>query len=264
MRSEFFRRYHIKKERFFWNESIPKKGKFLTGSLRLFGERNQKRGFFSPTIFQIAPSSVSCADSYSLRWLRIGLNRTVPRTVRPPRGSLRALLRCGFCYGSFLHKPHRLCQSPSPGGEGGPALRAGSDEGGPGGFLGVGNRRTGLRWQRDSSTHRYSRSPPHQSPSVPASPRGEACVLCYVGVIATVFFYISHAGFANRLPLGGRWADRRPGRMRASLEDSSAWVAAPPTHSPKKAPSTWAATSPSPDPEPPCSTTMARAISGSS
>ena len=45
---------------------------------------------------------------------------------------------------------------------------------------------------------------PHQSPSVTASPQGEAYVLSYVGRIATVFFYISHAGFANRLPLGGK------------------------------------------------------------
>ncbi len=99
-------------------------------------------GFFYPPIFQIAPSSVTFGASYGLRWLRIGLNRTVPRTVRPSRGSLRAMLRCGFCYGSFLHKPHRVCQSPSPGGEGGPALRAGSDEGEPGGLHSVGNRRT--------------------------------------------------------------------------------------------------------------------------
>ena len=59
-----------------------------------------------------------------------------------------------------------------------------------------------LRWQRYPSTHRYSESPPHQSPSAPASPRGEAYVLRYVGMIATVFFYISHTGLANRLPLG--------------------------------------------------------------
>ena len=47
-----------------------------------------------------------------------------------------------------------------------------------------------------------TRSPPHQSAALTASPRGEAYVLSYVGVIAMVFFYISHAGFANRLPLG--------------------------------------------------------------
>ena len=43
-------------------------------------------------------------------------------------------------------------------------------------------------------------------------PRGEAYVLCYVEVITTVVFYISLPGFANRLPLGGRWAGP-PGRV---------------------------------------------------
>ena len=56
-----------------------------------------------------------------------------------------------------------------------------------------------------------TRSPPHQSPSVPASPQGEAYVLRYVGVIATVFFYISHTGPANRLPLGGKVGRRNAG-----------------------------------------------------
>ena len=45
-------------------------------------------------------------------------------------------------------------------------------------------------------------SPPHQSAALTASPQGEAYVLCYVGVIAMVVFYISHTGLANRLPLG--------------------------------------------------------------
>ncbi len=83
----------------------------------------------------------------------------------------------------------------------------------------------GKRWRGDSSTRRYSASPPHQSPSVPASPRGEAYVLCYVGVFATVAFYISRTGLANRLPLGGKVGrPYGPGRMRASLEGSTAWV----------------------------------------
>ena len=49
-------------------------------------------------------------------------------------------------------------------------------------------------------------SPPHQSPSVTASPQGETYVLCYVGVITTIIFCITPTGLANRLPLGGRWA----------------------------------------------------------
>ena len=61
-------------------------------------------------------------------------------------------------------------------------------------------------------------------------PQGEAYVLCYVGVIAMVVFYISHTGFANRLPLGGKVGrPYGPGRMRASLEDSTAWVIDAPT-----------------------------------
>ena len=35
-------------------------------------------------------------------------------------------------------------------------------------------------------------------------PQGEAYVLCYVKVITTVFFYISHTGLAKSLPLGGK------------------------------------------------------------
>ena len=80
---------------------------------------------------------------------------------------------------------------------------AGSDEGEPGGFHGVGHSPTGPRWLRGSSTLRYSTSPPHQSAPLTASPRGEAYVLCYVGVIAMAVFYISYTGLANRLPLGG-------------------------------------------------------------
>ena len=53
-------------------------------------------------------------------------------------------------------------------------------------------------------------------------PQGEAYVLCYVGVFATVVFYISHTGLANAFPWGGRWAGRRPGRMRASVAVSPA------------------------------------------
>ena len=51
-----------------------------------------------------------------------------------------------------------------------------------------------------------TRSPPHQSPSVPASPRGEAYVLCYVEVITTIFFYINLKGLPIAFPWGGRWA----------------------------------------------------------
>ncbi len=76
-----------------------------------------------------------------------------------PQGEAYAIrLRWGDCYGSFLHKPCRVCQSPSPGG---PTVRgtvgyqinftlalkvgrpeAGSDEGERRGSHGVGNRRT--------------------------------------------------------------------------------------------------------------------------
>ena len=56
-------------------------------------------------------------------------------------------------------------------------------------------------------------------------PQGEAYVLCYVGVIAMVVFYISHTGFANRLPLGGKVGrPKGPGRMRASLKGPTALV----------------------------------------
>ena len=57
------------------------------------------------------------------------------------------------------------------------------------GGLSVGKRRTGPRWIRGSSTLRYSTSPPHQSAPLTASPQGEAYVLCYVVVFATVVFY---------------------------------------------------------------------------
>ena len=43
-------------------------------------------------------------------------------------------------------------------------------------------------------------------------------------------------GPVNAFPWGGRWAGRRPGRMRASVEDSSAWVIAPPAQSPPSNP----------------------------
>ena len=47
------------------------------------------------------PSSVSCADSYGLRWLRIGCIELSPDSSTP-RGSLRALLRWGDYYGILL------------------------------------------------------------------------------------------------------------------------------------------------------------------
>ena len=120
-------------------------------------------GFHYPPILHIAPSSVSCADSF------------------PPRGSLRALLRWGGDTVVFYNRPHRACQSPSPGGEGGPGQRPGSDEGEPCRFHSVGNSPTGPRRLRGSSPRRSSTSPPHQSAALTASPRGEAYVLCYVG-----------------------------------------------------------------------------------
>ena len=112
--------------------------------------------------YEIAPSSVTFGASF------------------PPRGSLRAMLRRGDYYNNFLHKPHRACQSLSPGGKVG-RPEAGSDEGGPGGFLGVGNRPTGVRWQRDSSTHRHYKIAP-SSVTFGASfpPRGSLrALLCW-------------------------------------------------------------------------------------
>ena len=56
-----------------------------------------------------------------------------------------------------------------------------------------------------------TKSPPHQSPSVPASPRGEAYVLCYVGVIATVFFYNKPYRFCQSPSPGGKVGRRNAG-----------------------------------------------------
>ena len=127
-----------------------------------------------------------------------------PSVTASPRGEAYATtVRWGDYYGISLHKPYRVCQRLPLGGKVG-RPKAGSDEGERLGFPSVGHRPTGPRWQRDSTTRRYSTSPPHQSPSVPASPQGEAYVLCCVEVITTVFFYISHTGLAKSLPLGGK------------------------------------------------------------
>ena len=54
----------------------------------------------------------------------------------------------------FYNRPYRICQSLPLGGKVG-RPEAGSDEGEPEGFHGVGKRRTGLRWQRGFTTRRY-------------------------------------------------------------------------------------------------------------
>ena len=91
------------------------------------------------------------------------------------------------------------------------------------------------------STHRYIEIAP-SSVSCAASfpPRGSLRYYDTLELLTTVDFYISHTGYANRLPLGvqlsGGQLDiqsknslalkvgrpKGPGRMRASLEDSTA------------------------------------------
>jgi len=90
-----------------------------------------------------------------------------------------------------------------------------ADEGGRWGGSGVG-------WRRDSPTHRYYHIAPSSVSCADSFPRGEAYVLCYVGVIAMVFFYNRTYRICQSLPLGGRWAGQRPSRMRASVEGSTA------------------------------------------
>ena len=109
------------------------------------------------------------------------------------------------------------------------------------------DRRSGLRWQRVLLSSVTTRSPPHQSPSVTASPRGEAYVLRCVGVITMVVFYSKPYRICQRLPLGGQLSGGQleikskysfalkvgrpfgPGQMRAGVEVSSAWVIVAPT-----------------------------------
>ena len=77
--------------------------------------------------------------------------------------------------------------------------------------------------RRYSTTRRQYEIAPSSVTFGDSFPPGEAYVLCYVEVIITIFFYISHTGFANRLPLG-EGGPAKPGRMRAGVEGSSAWV----------------------------------------
>ena len=96
-----------------------------------------------------------------------------PSVPASPQGEAYAIRLCwGNCCGSFLHKPCRLCQSPSPGG---PTVRgtvgdqinstlalkvgrpeAGSDEGERRGFHSIGNRRT---YPLPKGTHPRPRAP---------------------------------------------------------------------------------------------------------
>ena len=113
---------------------------FLSVGHRPTGLRWQ-RGSSTLRYKEIAPSSVTFGDSF------------------PPRGSLRVMLRWGDYYNNFLHKPPQGLPIAFPWG-GRWAGEAGSDEGGPLGFLSVGHRPTGLRWQRGSSTLRYKEITP--------------------------------------------------------------------------------------------------------
>ena len=104
--------------------------------------------------------------------------------------------------------------------------QAGSDEGVPGGFHGAGNRPTGPRWQRDSSTRRhYHIAPSSVSCADSFPPKGKPTLLGYVGIFATVVFYSEPYRICQRLPLGGKVGRPfGPGRMRADVEGSAAWV----------------------------------------
>ena len=78
------------------------------------------RGSTIRRYYGIAPSSVSSADSYGLRWLRLDLTELSPGQF-DPRGEAYVLCYVGvFDTVVFYNRPHRACQSPSPGGEGGP------------------------------------------------------------------------------------------------------------------------------------------------
>ena len=100
------------------DEGVP--GGFHGAGNRPTGPRWQ-RDSSTRRHYHIAPSSVSCADSYGFRWLRLDLTELSPGQFGPQGEAYAIRLRWDFCCGSFLHKPHRACQSPSPGGEGGPA-----------------------------------------------------------------------------------------------------------------------------------------------
>ena len=133
-------------------------------------------------------------------------HQSAPLTASP-RGEA-CVLRWGDYYGIFLQQAIQDMPTPSPGGGrwAGP-VGAGSDEGGRQGFHGVGNRRTSLRWQRNSTTHRSSTSPPHQSAPLTASPRGEAYSIRLRWGGATVVFYNRPYRFCQSpSPGGGRWA----------------------------------------------------------
>ena len=105
-------------------------------------------------------------------------------TASSPRGSLRASVRWGDCYGSFLHKPYRLCQSPSPGGEGGPAkpgrVRAGVEDSSAWGIDAPAQGGNGIPLPTVTTI-----SPPHQSAPLTASPRGEA----YATMVCWGYYY---------------------------------------------------------------------------
>ena len=60
-------------------------------------------------------------------------------------------------------------------------------------------------------------------------PHGEAYVLCYVGVIATVVFYSKPYRLCQSPSPGGEGGPAKPGRMRASLKGPTALVIDAPT-----------------------------------
>ena len=84
----------------------------------------------SPThrYYHIAPSSVSCADSYGLRWLRLDLTELSPGQF-DPQGEAYVLSYVGvIAMVFFYNRPYRICQSLPLGGKVG-RPQAGSDEG---------------------------------------------------------------------------------------------------------------------------------------
>ena len=144
-----------------------------------------------------------------------------PPDSSAPKGKPTCFAALRFLLRYFSKWAYRACQSPSPGGEGGPAkpgrMRACLED--------------STAWVIDPPAQGGSGillpavttiSPPHQSAPLTASPQGEAYVLCYVEVITTIFFYINLKGLPIAFPWRGRWASRRPGRMRASVGDSTA------------------------------------------
>ncbi len=191
---------------------------------------------FYPPVFHIAPSSVSCADSYGLRCFALDCIELSPGQFDPRGEAFREWK--GYLSG--------LVKSLPLGGKVG-RPEAGSDEGVPGGFHGVGNRRTGLRWQRDSSTRRYYHIAPSSvtfGDSFP--PRGSLRASVRWGDYYGSFLHKPHRACQKPSPGGptvrgtvgyqinssfalkvGR--PYGPGRMRASLEDSTASGIAPPT-----------------------------------